>query len=245
MRRVLLQWNGLRIHSYPAMLATGIVAGMFVQQSVAARMHLVVGQVSLATLLLLIPALLGSRLLFVLSHWSAYRSNRAAMYARNEGGGALYGGLLLAVPVSVPLLAALAVPFWRFWDSASFTMLAGMAITRAGCFLNGCCAGRPTNSRFGMYLPNHLGVWARRVPNQLLEAASAALLLAAVFALQRTSPAAGVVFLATVCGYGAVRALLEAARETQDRAFGLRLQRALSLGLVSLSLAVLITAWRN
>ena len=52
-----------------------------------------------ATLLLLPPALFGARLLFVIAHWPAYRQEPRRMWRASEGGAAMYGGLLVAVPL--------------------------------------------------------------------------------------------------------------------------------------------------
>ena len=61
------------------------------------------------------------------------------------------------VPVSVPLLGALDVPFARFWDVAAFPLLIGMVFAKTGCLLHGCCCGRPAKGWFALYAPDHRG----------------------------------------------------------------------------------------
>src|SRR5262249_34070419 len=134
-------------------------------------------RVFVATYLLLIPALVGARLLFVVSNWSLYRREPRRIWRRSEGGMAMYGGLPMMLLFSVPLLRALQVPFPAFWDVSSFTILTGMTFTRVGCLLNGCCAGRRSESWVALSLPNHRGEWARRLPVQLFEASWAIVLL--------------------------------------------------------------------
>ena len=54
--------------------------------------------------------------------------------------GTLAGG----VPISFFLLAVLGIPLGAFWDTATFAMLIGMVVTRAGCFLTAAApASRP------------------------------------------------------------------------------------------------------
>jgi phosphatidylglycerol:prolipoprotein diacylglycerol transferase len=151
----------------------------------------------------------------------------------------MYGGLV-AVPLSIPLLAALHVPFAAFWDVATFSMLTGMAFTRVGCLLNGCCAGRSTTSWFGLVLPDARGVRVRRVPTQLLEAGVAVALLAGSAALAATRPPDGVVFTATVAAYAAARVLIQPLRERQSRLAGAATLRLASAGLLVGALAGLV-----
>ena len=115
---------------------------------------------------------------------------------------------------------------------------------RIGCLLNGCCAGRPSTGRLALHLPNHRGVWRRRIPTQLLEAAWAALLLVAAIALWRRLPFDGALFLSAIAGYGIGRLVLESTRERQDRRIGgATLQRAILLALVVLSAGPLLLLW--
>ena len=222
------------------MLWAGLVLGAAAGNIAANRAGLPSGRVFAATFLLLIPALAGARLLFVATHWPAYRDARDRIWKRSEGGMSMYGGILLAIPASVPLLAALAVPFWAFWDVAVVTILVGMAMTRIGCLLNGCCAGRPTRSRFGVYLANHRGEWRTRIPTPLLEAAWAGVVLAMTLAAARTQAPPGAAFLIAVGAYGAGRLLLERTREEADRIGRVAIQAALSSVFVAAALVGLL-----
>jgi phosphatidylglycerol:prolipoprotein diacylglycerol transferase len=245
MHPVLLRWRGVTLYSYPAALALGTVAGMYVQQFVAARLGLDPALASIATLALLFAALAGSRLLFLISDGAFARDRERGLGRSVRAGATMYGGLLAAVPLSMVVLPILRLPFWAFWDTASFTMLAGMVITRAGCFLMGGGAARPRAGALGIRLPNDRGVWTRRIPNQLLEATWGALVLGGAVALWSTRPAPGTIFLYTVCAYASGRALLESARETRDALRGVPLHRALSLMLAAAALATLAFSWRN
>ncbi len=73
MRRVLLHWGNVSIHSYPVMLYLGIVFGIYAQLFATLSIRLDIARTLGATLLLLLAALLGSRLLFVITNWARYR----------------------------------------------------------------------------------------------------------------------------------------------------------------------------
>jgi phosphatidylglycerol:prolipoprotein diacylglycerol transferase len=132
------------------------------------------------------------------------------------------------------------IPFGQFWDAATITILVGMVFTKIGCMLNGCCAGRETQRRGALYLPNVAGIWRRRVPSQLLEAALAGVLLLTAPMLWRRLPFPGVYFLSALFAYAVGRFWLENTRENIDRIWGLSLNRVISGLLATLSITVLV-----
>jgi phosphatidylglycerol:prolipoprotein diacylglycerol transferase len=198
--------------AYKVMLYLGCVVGVYAGAAVAHERGLDASRFALVTIALLVPAFVGSRVLFVLRHADVYRDDRRRVIARSEGGAALFGGLVVAIALSVPVLHLVGLPFWTFWDAASITMVVGLFFTRFGCLMNGCCAGRPTDSWLGVDLPNVSGHRERRYPTQLLEAAFASVLL--VFALVvRNTVSDGALFAGIVVLYCAARLPLQTFRE--------------------------------
>ena len=242
MRRVLIKTASVTIYSYPVMLYLGLTLGLLAQYYAADRIQLNPTRTIVATLVLLVPTLIGARLLFVLAHWSIYRRNPQRIWRSAEGGLAMYGGLILAVLLSIPLLAILEIPWGAFWDVASFTTLIAILVARVGCFLNGCCCGRPTSSRFAFYLPDQHGVWRRRIPTQLLEAAWTLIVLIGAISIWKFLTAPGALFLYTLGAYGAGRFAIEFMLQEQDFVFGLPFSQILSLVLLIVSLMGLATA---
>jgi phosphatidylglycerol---prolipoprotein diacylglyceryl transferase len=110
-----------------------------------------------------------------------------------------------AVVVAAAALAGPGIPAGAFLAAAAPALLIGMAIGRPGCFWAGCCTGRPTAARWGIWSSDRrLG--CRRAPAQLLEALSALIsgvaVLAVVLAdgLARSGPVAVVGLAAyTLC----------------------------------------------
>jgi len=197
---------------YTAMLYLGCVVGIYAGTAVASAEGIAAASFALAALALLPPALIGARLLFVLQHLGQFRSAPRRIWRRTDGGSALYGGLILSVLVSVPVLAAAELPFLRFWDAAAVTMVVGLILTRFGCLARGCCAGRVTNGRVGVWLPNAHGVWARRFPTQIVEAGWGVVLLALAISARSSLPRGGI-FALLVAGYAGGRLLLEDTRD--------------------------------
>jgi prolipoprotein diacylglyceryltransferase len=200
-------------------------------------------RVLIATLVLLVPALLGARLFYVATHWQVYRQNPQRIWNRNEGGAAQYGGLAVALPLSAPVAAIVRIPWGAFWDVAVFTILVGMIIVRIGCLLNGCCAGRPSRSWLALCLPNASGVWARRLPTQCLEAGWAVVLLVSAIVLRNKLASPGDLFWIVAAGYAAGRLVLESTRESRPGARRFTVHHGVSIALILLSGAALASRW--
>jgi phosphatidylglycerol---prolipoprotein diacylglyceryl transferase len=243
MRPVLFRWRGMTFWAYPTFLCLGLVSGVFAGNAAAHAIGLDAFRVYVATLALIPAALVGARLLFVACNWTAYRGRLGNLWNRNEGGAAQYGGLVLAIPLSFPLLRLLGVPFGAFWDVSAFTILIGMILTRIGCLLNGCCAGRPSDSWLAVRLPNRSRVWTRRIPTQCLEAAWAAALAIAAAVLWNDMPFGGALFAFVAGGYACGRLVLESLRELPP---GCRFtaQHAISIAIVVTSAMVLSIGWK-
>jgi phosphatidylglycerol:prolipoprotein diacylglycerol transferase len=243
MHRILFSWRGHNIYSYPAMLYAGLLAGVFVGGHFAQSADISADRFAIAVVILLIPALAGSRLYFVLTRWEVYRHDPARIWRRAEGGMAMYGGFILVVPLSVPLLRSLGLPFGSFWDAAVLTILLGMAFARIGCFLNGCCSGRPSDAWFALSLPDHHGVWRRRIPTQLMEMIFALMLFGAAVSLRGHSPFSGAIFCFVVAAYGVGRAYLESLREDETGGRDKMVLQVTSILLVIAALCGLVLVW--
>jgi phosphatidylglycerol---prolipoprotein diacylglyceryl transferase len=242
-RRILVEWRGLKLYAYPVMLYVGTLTGALAGTYAASRLGLNPLRAYAALLLLFPLALIGSRLLFILAHWRFYCQEPGRFWRQSEGGASLYGGLILAFLVSLPLLKILGLRFGAFWDAACVMILVGMMFTKVGCLLTGCCAGRPTKGRLAMYLPDIRGVWRRRVPAQLLEAGLAALILVGLLGLWKQFPFEGAGFLGALAAYAGGRWWLESAGEDIEVLGSISLHQTISVGLLAAAIASFWLLW--
>jgi len=242
MRRALFRWGNVTVWSYPAMVYIGLTAGIMAGNWAAHGARMDALRVYAATLILAAPALIGGRLLYAVSHWSAYRNNLSRLWRLGDGGAAMYGGLLLVLPVSVPVLAVLGLPAGDYWDVAIFTMLVAMVFGRIGCLMNGCCAGRPSLSWIAMHLPNGKGDWAKRIPTQFLEAAWGILLIGLALLVRHSLPFRGALFLLVTIGYACGRLFLESTREETGKG-RFTIHHGISVLLIVCCLGALALRW--
>ncbi|RJO66494.1 MAG: prolipoprotein diacylglyceryl transferase, partial [Myxococcales bacterium] len=104
------------------------------------------------SLLIVFSALLGSKLFHVLfDGLSAYYvENPLEPLAFWRGGQVYYGGFLFAVLAAWGYCHLRSLPFWAVADCYSPAIALGLAFTRIGCFVSGCCYGKPTDSMVGI-----------------------------------------------------------------------------------------------
>jgi phosphatidylglycerol:prolipoprotein diacylglycerol transferase len=243
MRPVLCRIRNVSVPSYPALLYVGLNCGVIAGNLAAHQAGLDALRVYIATLLLIVPGLAGARLLFVSINWGWYGDHLGEIWNLRRGGYVMYGGLLFVLPFSVPLLRGLGLDFGKFWDVSSFTILTGMVFTRIGCLLNGCCAGRASTSWFSARLPNSAGVWAPRVPTQVLEAGAAMALLLSACIVWRWLPFPGALFLFVTLGYASARFVMEFAREPHPGSGTFRVAHVISILAFLVSASVLTMRW--
>lgn len=145
--------------------------------------------------------------------------NRRPVREFLTSGACIQGFLLAALAVLVAGTLMLGISAGAVLDVTAPGIFLGMAIGRPGCFLTGCCVGRPTISRWGLWSTDRrLGI--RRIPVQLYEAAVALLIGVAglVLVLGVTAPFAGAVFAGTTAAYTLARQFLFRLRnETHTR----------------------------
>jgi len=221
----------------------GLVLGVFAGNVAAHAAELNPLRVYIATIVLIVPALIGARLLFVASEWRYYRRNPHRIWSHADSGCRMYGAVPVMLLCSVPLLRALHLGFGAFWDVSVFTILVGMIFTRFGCLLNGCCSGRASKRWIGIYLPNHMGVWEKRIPSQMLEVVCAIGLLVVAIAIRRQLPFPGALFLVMVLSYSVLRFGLEFLREREPNATLLTVGHSASAIAFIAAITVLAAGW--
>jgi phosphatidylglycerol:prolipoprotein diacylglycerol transferase len=111
------------------------------------------------------------------------------------------GFLVVAPATAVLFAAAQGLAIGAYLDGVTPGIFMAVAIGRVGCFLTGCCAGRPT-AGWGIWSSDRR-VGARRIPAQLLESAIGLALasLSSALLVGGLLGGTGLVFVITVAVY--------------------------------------------
>ncbi len=90
----------------------------------------------------IIGAIIGGRLLFVLTHWTTFE-HWIDMFAIWQGGFSLLGGIISLILVMPFYFKKYNIPLLPFLDLISIYAPLLQSISRIGCYLAGCCYGCP------------------------------------------------------------------------------------------------------
>lgn len=188
--------------SLPILGVIGIVLAIGLQTAFLSGEGIPVARSLAVSLLALALGLLGAKVWYAALHPGPWRRSIA-------GGWSVDGFLLVAPAAAVAGLLALDVPVGVYLDATAPGLFLAVAIGRVGCFLTGCCAGRPTRSRWGVWSSDRR-VGSRRIPAQLLESGIGLVIsiAATLFVLGGPKGFDGAAFIAAFVAYLLARQLL-------------------------------------
>ena len=204
---------------------------------------------------LMISGVLGSRIAYVIEHWSSEFANNPAQIIRIDQGGLMfYGGLILALIVFFLWCLIKKENILKMADLLAAVVPLGHAFGRIGCFFYGCCYGRDSQSWCAVTFPAGSPSWYEHgqrmvgvLPTQLFEAAALLILFAALMVLWRIKNTRhGLITGAYMIGYAAIRFSLEYLRGDPRAAVGpFSISQTISLGLAAIGIVFALCAMRN
>ena len=133
----------LTIHTYGVLVAAGFLLGLGLAVRQARKEGIPPNKIADLGFYILLSALIGSRLFYVIVNASHYMRNPLDVFKVWEGGLVFYGGLLLTVPMVLWYVKKNDLGVWRIADLFAPSLAIGHAIGRIGCFYSGCCYGKP------------------------------------------------------------------------------------------------------
>jgi len=147
------------------------------------------------------------------------------------------------IVVAAAALAGPGVPAGVYLGVTACALLFGMAIGRPGCFWAGCCVGRATSSRWGIWASDRK-VGCRREPAQLLEALASLVIGGAVLAVVLLDglPRSGPVAVAGLAAYTLVRQFILSLRAEPPERWRYGRQLTIAAAAVALIVSVVLLA---
>ncbi len=155
---IIFRIGDLNIYAYGLFLFISFLIGTKIVEYRAQRFGVHPDKITNLALIVLIAVILGARLFYVIFHWSEFASDLIGIIAFWRGGlGGLmfYGGFLFGLLAGILYARKAKMPLLKMLDAITPAIMLGEFFTRLGCFLNGCCFGKPTNSLLGITFPKH------------------------------------------------------------------------------------------
>lgn len=250
---------GKPIHFYGVCIALGFICATLLMLYKRQRAGMTKDQVFDLAMLALFTGILGARLLHVIQNWES-GNGILWIFRIDEGGLVFYGGFLLAITCVCIYARKKKISMPALLDVTAPAIALAHAFGRLGCFLQGCCFGKPAPEGFfgAVRFPSHPassidprmclpdGMTRALYPTQIWESIANVILCAALIYLckkfRRPGEIAGIYLIA----YAVIRFTLEFFRgDNPELMLGLTTSQNIALFLMVPVGAVLLVMARE
>jgi phosphatidylglycerol---prolipoprotein diacylglyceryl transferase len=190
MHPILFTIGPITIYSYGVMLATAVLVCTYLLSLDAGRYKISQDTAYDLVFWCMLWGIIGARIFYVFIEWSYFSGNLLEIPMLQKGGLAWQGGFLGGVLAGVWFARRKKLSLRPLLDLSAPYIALGQSIGRVGCFLNGCCYGKPV--AWGIYYPVHN---ARLYPTQLFECAGLFIIFLILKKAQSKPHQAGFIFV--------------------------------------------------
>lgn len=243
----ILSLGSIHIYSYGVMLFLSFMFGIAIVEHRAKKFGVDPRKITDLALWVLLAVVVGSRLFYVAFHWDEFANDLIGIVAFWRGGLAglmFYGGFLGGIVAGLIFVRVNRMPIPRLMDAVAPAIMLGEGLTRIGCFLNGCCFGKPTGCFTGMEFPAHSPAGATFPyqdihPTQLYSSAAGLVLFGLALLLERRRLKEGVLISVLLILYSLFRFGIDFVRHYEDAAnfWG---NQVVALGLTAVGVVLLV-----
>jgi len=209
---ILLKFSYITIHTYGFFVAMGFLAGILLATSEAKRMGIDHEKIMDLCFYIMIAAIAGSRLFYVVINHEIFLSNPLDIFKIWNGGLVFYGGFIVALLTAFIYLKIHKLPVWQTADIAALSLAIGHFLGRLGCFSAGCCFGKECDLPWAVTFthPETLApVGIPLHPTQLYSSISNLIIFFFLWFFRKRTKFDGQLFWMYVLIYGIVRSFIE------------------------------------
>ena len=224
------------IYWFGVMFALAFIAAASHWNLTAKRLNWPKGIGSDIAMWIMIGGVVGARTAFVIANWREYKEAPLSIFRMDQGGAIFYGGLVGATLCCIIFAKVKKIPLLHMADFGLSGVPLGQALGRVGCFLNGCCHGKPSQSFWAVQRGNE-----HVLPTQLFESAGSLLLYGLLLYLYPRFKTHGRIASLYMMAYGCLRFVMEFTRgDPRLKHAGLTVAQELSMAIFIVGLALWI-----
>lgn len=249
MRPELIRIGDFALPTYGTMLVISFLVGLFLVKRAARKQGIKPAVIENLAFWIMLGVIIGGRLFYVAFHWRDYQ-DIISIIAIWRGGMMFFGSFIGALAAGSLYMRREKIPLLPVMDFVAPSIALGEFFTRIGCFMNGCCFGKPTDLPWGVKFPPHSVAGSSAVgsfhlhPTQPLSSLFGLLLF---FFLQRRlgqRHAPGEIFAYYLIASGAFRFGIDFIRYYEDTPNFL-VNQIVSLAVVAAGIALLVLVTRR
>ena len=143
----------LTVRSFGVMMVIGFLLGFFLLGRMGRKISSNPQLITNLALYCLLAGVVGARVFYVVHHFNQLQNPWASMFAVWQGGLEFYGGVIFAIPVIILYSRHYKLPIRQCLDIMAIALILGLSFGRLGCFLNGCCFGKPKELPWAIRFP--------------------------------------------------------------------------------------------
>lgn len=238
---ILFKLGPVRIYAYGVMVALGFLIATLLAEREAKKENISGGLIMDLAIVIILSGLVGSRFLYVINNLPYFMKNPKEIVMLTRGGLIFYGGVFFSIAASFLFLKIRKIPFFKVADVVIPYATLGHSLGRLGCFLNGCCWGKPTNLFLGVRFP---GIYYSVHPTQLYESTLLFFLFVILLFIKRRRKFDAQVFFSWALSYSVIRFFIEFLRgDNASLWIGLTLSQLISATIFIISIFSLFNVY--
>src|SRR5204863_8022785 len=137
----LLEFGPITVYTYGVLLAAAYLLGLKLAMARAKARGLDANRVLDLGIYIIISALIGAKLLLLVTDFRAFTADPRELLTLARSGGVFYGGLILAVIVALVYISRVGLPLWSTCDVFAPGIALGHVVGRFGWLFAGCGYG--------------------------------------------------------------------------------------------------------
>jgi phosphatidylglycerol:prolipoprotein diacylglycerol transferase len=219
---ILFEVGSVTIYSYGFFIALGAVLGLtYMARQGKKHFGTTFEKSNSLFIYIVISAYVGGKVFFFFENPSFYIHNLTKLFTGN--GFVFFGSLLFAIPTMLWFFKKNSIPTLPMLDVMAIVTCIVHGVGRIGCFMSGCCHGKPTDSFLSVIFTNPVcqaePLNTPLHPTQLYESGFIFILMGFLLLFKKKKKFDGQLFLIYLIFYSIGRSLLELLRGDEERGY--------------------------
>ena len=204
------------VHSYGLMIAVGLLSGYLIAEKRAQKKHLNTDELLNLFFVCMLGCAIGGKLLYCIVEYETFSKNLALLFDL-ENGFVIYGGLIGALFAGYKYCRFKGLSFLKYFEIFVPSLAWAQGFGRIGCFLAGCCYGKPTDAWYGIAFthsniaPNNIPL----IPTQLISSVFDFILAGLLFYIASKKKKDGILLSVYLILYSIGRFMIEFLRNDE------------------------------
>ncbi len=212
MHPILINIGSFNLYTYGLFMAIGFLTAMQVSK-INAKPHGISAEIITDIFfVILISALVGARLLYVIINFNSYKDNLLSVFHIWNGGLVFFGGFIAAVTACAIYFKKKNLKIFLTADIIAPGIALGHAVGRIGCLFAGCCYGKVCDLPIAIKFTDSNSLAPLNIflhPTQIYSMISNLIIFFILLWLQKRKKFDGMVFLIYIILYSLFRSIIE------------------------------------